>query len=88
MGERVRECRRARGMTQEQLAERVNISTSFIGHIERGEKKASVETILSICTALDSSADYILRGRENNCDRQRCPFFEQLTALFHRFGGQ
>lgn len=47
IGSRVRELRLQHKMTQEYLAELVDISPSFIGHIERGEKKPSLETIIT-----------------------------------------
>ena len=47
-------------MTQEGLAERVEISASFMGHIERGSRKMSVDTLCRIAHALDCSADNLL----------------------------
>lgn len=88
MGERVRQRRRACGMNQEQLADRVGVSCSFIGHIERGEKKASAETIVSLCAALEISTDYLLLGKANDCDRQRCPLYEEFAAMLARHGGR
>lgn len=88
MGERVRQYRRTRGMKQEELAERVGVSCSFIGHIERGEKKASAETIVSLCAVLDISTDYLLLGKGNDCDRQRCPLYEEFAAMLARHGGR
>jgi DNA-binding XRE family transcriptional regulator len=52
IGERIRHCRKAQKITQEQLAERAEVSPSFLGHIERGTRKASVETIVHIADAL------------------------------------
>lgn len=49
-------------MTQEKLADIVGISTSFIGHIERGNRVPSVETLVSICQALKISMDEIIAG--------------------------
>lgn len=60
IGERVRIRRKALGITQEKLAEMVDVSTSFIGHIERGTRKLSVETLFKVCKALDISADFLL----------------------------
>lgn len=57
---RVRIRRKALGITQEKLAEMVDVSTSFIGHIERGTRKLSVETLYDLCKALDVSADYLM----------------------------
>lgn len=60
IGHRIRHLRRERNMTQEQLAEKSAISLSFLGHIERGTRKLSVETLYKIILALDCSADEIL----------------------------
>ena len=52
LGQRVRRIRKQKGLTQEVLAEQVGISASFIGHIERGSRIASLETLLQLCRAL------------------------------------
>lgn len=44
LGLRVRDARKAKHLTQEQLAEKVGISSSFMGHIERGTRIASIDT--------------------------------------------
>ena len=61
LGVRVRQQRILSEMTQEQLAKRVGISTSFVGHIERGEKKASIETVVALCNALEVSPAVLLQ---------------------------
>lgn len=60
LGKRVRIRRNVAGLTQAQLAERIGVSTSFIGHIERGTRKLSVEVLWELCTALETSADFLL----------------------------
>lgn len=62
MGRRIRQRRRWMDMTQEQLAEKVGVCTSFVGHIERGSRKLSVETLWAICKALEISMDKIVAG--------------------------
>ncbi len=47
-------------MRQEDLAEKVGLSTNYIGMIERGEKIPSFESFLAIVNALEISADKIL----------------------------
>ena len=49
LGLRVRDARKAKHLTQEQLAEKVGISSSFMGHIERGTRIASIDTLVSVC---------------------------------------
>lgn len=61
LGKRIRAQRRQNRMTQEQVAERSGISLSFLGHIERGTRKASLETLVSICNALKVSPGVLLQ---------------------------
>lgn len=72
LGTRVRQQRVLNRLTQEQLAEKTGVSTSFIGHIERGEKKASMETVVALCNAMsvapsvllqDSLSDEVMRSQ-------------------------
>ncbi len=60
LGQRIRRCREDAGLTQAELAERCNLSTSYIGHIERGTRIASVETLYTIATTLCVGTDYLL----------------------------
>ena len=60
IGERVRIRRKSLHLTQEKLAELTGISVAFVGHIERGTRKLSVETLYDLCKALDVSADYLM----------------------------
>lgn len=60
IGNRIRTARKNMGLSQEQLAEKCSLSVSFIGHIERGDRKMSLETLVALCEVLDMSADYLL----------------------------
>ena len=60
VGKRVRQLRLQRKLTQEQLAERAGISTSFLGHIERGSRKLSLETFCRLIRALNCTAGDLL----------------------------
>ena len=60
LGKRVRIRRKVLEMTQEELAEKIGVCTSFVGHIERGTRKLSVETLYDLCKALDVSADFLM----------------------------
>lgn len=57
MGRQIRKERQRQQLTQAELAERVDVSTSFIGHVERGSRKASLETVVKISEALGMSID-------------------------------
>lgn len=60
MGRRIYEIRKKNKLTQSELAERVGISLSFIGHIERGNRVASLETVVKIANALGVSVARII----------------------------
>ena len=61
MGDRIRETRRKQGLTQEQLAERVDVTLEYISQIERGLKIPSMQVFIKLVEVLDVSADYLLR---------------------------
>ena len=48
LGQRIRKKRRERHWTQAQLARAVGLSVSFMGHVERGTRKASLESLVAI----------------------------------------
>ena len=68
LGARIRDIRRHQGFTQEQLAEKTGISASFLGHIERGTRVASLETLVSLCNVLHVSPEYLLSASLNKFD--------------------
>lgn len=62
-GERLRGLRAEKGLTQEELSERLNISLRYYQMLERGEKVGSIDMLIKACGLLDCSLDYLLRGR-------------------------
>lgn len=62
LGEKIKKERLNRGLTQEELAEKANLSVSFMGQIERGERKLSVDTLVKIGNSLGISFDYLLQS--------------------------
>jgi transcriptional regulator with XRE-family HTH domain len=60
IGERIRKYRKARGMSQEQLAEKVGISVTHMSHIETGNTKLSLPVLVDISEALETKTDEIL----------------------------
>lgn len=62
MGSRIKDARRRAGLTQEALSEAVGISLSFLGHIERGSRKASLETLYRLAAALSANLHFWITG--------------------------
>ena len=54
------------GITQEQLAEMVNVTTHYIYEIERGMKSMSIETLINLSQVLELSLDYIIFGNQRS----------------------
>ena len=86
IGRRVRERRRDMRLTQERLAEQVGVSISFIGHIERAEKIASIETMTKIARALNVSMDYLICGIRQHCERESCPLYRDIGDVLQAYG--
>ena len=63
MGRRIRRKRQEQGLTQAQFAKKIGVSTSFYGHIERGSRTPSIDTLVIIANALNVGLDALLRGR-------------------------
>lgn len=61
LGRRIREERQKLNLTQEKLSESINVSTTYIGQIERGERCPTLDTLIKISNSLGVSIDYLLR---------------------------
>jgi len=68
LGKRIREERRKLDLTQEQLAEDVNVSYPHIGQVERGESGISLEALIAISNRLGVTVDYLLSDYIENED--------------------
>lgn len=53
LGRRIQKIRKQRGLTQEQLAEKIRVSTTFIGYIETGYRVPNLKMIYKFARALD-----------------------------------
>ena len=68
-GSAMREFRRVRGLSQEQLGYDAGLHRTYIGGIERGERNPSLANILRIAEALDVSPSELLAETERNWRR-------------------
>ena len=60
LGKRLKQQRKEQGLTQEKLAEYVNLSVSHLSHIENGNEKTSLQTIVNLANILNISLDELL----------------------------
>ena len=61
-GKRIAALRRAKGLNQKQLAEKLNISPSAIGMYEQGRREPSLALIVELSKILSVSTDFLLTG--------------------------
>lgn len=60
IGKRIRKFREHKGWRQEDFAEKIGLSVTYTGMIERGEKVPKLETFITIANVLEVSADQLL----------------------------
>jgi len=61
-GDRIREIRERRRMTQDDLAEAAGLSKGFVSDVENNKRNIGSQGLLKIANALGASIDYLLRG--------------------------
>ena len=72
-GERIKRLRTGRDLTQEQLAEKINVSRTYIVKIENGLQIGPIEIAIDLAMFFDVSMDFLLLGKENyRVDRKQC----------------
>jgi len=94
IGNRIRLEREKFDMTREKLAELLNLSPYFLGQIERGERKMSINTLINISECLHISIDYlffeqvktntnnnVLHSLINKCSEKEINVIEGLIKL-------
>ncbi len=66
LGLKIKEIRISKGLTQDNLAEMVSCNTSHISNIENNHTKVSLNVLLAIANALNTSIDYLLSDQYEN----------------------
>lgn len=79
IGGRINARRKELKLTQEELAERMEVSVQMISNLELGKKAIRPENTVKLCNVLDISADYILRGQRADWETMR--FMDVYTRL-------
>ncbi|MBR5260744.1 MAG: helix-turn-helix transcriptional regulator, partial [Oscillospiraceae bacterium] len=78
IGVQVRIAREGEKMTQEQLAEKIDVTPQYVSDLERGVVGISISTLKKLCVALDVSSDQILFGIKDG---------GHMEALEERYSG-
>lgn len=78
LGERIREERLRLHLTQAQLAEDVDISDTYMGAIERGERSLTLDTLVRLVNRLGVTVDYLLADSVSDSDDNIMEQFKQI----------
>lgn len=65
LGDRIRIARTKLKMTQQHLADTIDMSANYLGKIERADRILSLETLVKIANALGTNIDYLLSDSVN-----------------------
>ena len=79
IGKRITECRNMLGLTQEELAEKGDMTTQFVSYAESGKRVIRSENLLKLSKALEVSADFLLTGEI--VDKDMFIMSEKLSKL-------
>ena len=78
LGNRIREERLRLHLTQAQLAEDVDISDTYMGAIERGERSLTLDTLVRLVNRLGVTVDYLLAESVSDSDSNIMEQFKQI----------
>lgn len=79
LGERIKNQRKTKGMTQEHFAEHMNVSVGYISQIERGITKVSLERLIDISDYLACDIALLLKGTNINDNGYLTDEFNELV---------
>jgi len=85
IGQKIRKIRKAHGFSQEELAEKVNISTTHMSHIETGNTKLSLPVFVDIAAALEVRTDDLL---DNPAAATSSTALDEIAAVLERCTAQ
>lgn len=84
LGKHIRKKRKEKKYTLEQLAEKLDVSTTFIGQIERAKGIPSLETLVKIANVLEISTDSLLFG-DLNAEAGKDYFIKKIEDLTQNY---
>jgi len=78
IGQRIKQARLAKNLTQEDLAEQIDISVAFLSRVERGNSRINLKRLNQLCGLLDVTEGYVLNGASSNSKNYLNKEFSEL----------
>lgn len=88
IGNNIRALRKAKGLSQEQLALRSDINASYLGQVERGEKNPTIDVLSKLASALHMPLEAVVQIRSENQPAphtadESAPYAEKIASQLH-----
>lgn len=82
IGDRIRECRKEKDLTQEELAEQLSVSSNTISKIENGQQIFKIDKLSQLARVFEVTTDYLLYGKAEGTYHEKTAdnVIEQLMA--------
>lgn len=80
IGQRLKKARIDKDMTQENLAEKLDISVAFLSRVERGLSHVNLKRLSQICNILGVSEGYILNGTASTSEQYLISEFNEILS--------
>ena len=78
IGKRLKDARKKKNLTQEQLVEKLGVSIAYLSKIETGKIHINLERLSQICEILDVTEGEILNGVSKNSNKYLYPEFSEI----------
>ena len=85
VGERIRRIRKEQKMSQEKLAELIDVSTPHMSNIENGKTKFSLQVLIDLANSLNTTPDALLLDQIKGQDKARCMVIEDWPRAVRLF---
>lgn len=80
LGARIQQYRKSKGLTQEDIADRMRCSLTYISKLENGKASCNLDRLLELCDLLECDAADLLLGINMGSNRYLDPELQQMIA--------
>lgn len=78
IGNKIRNIRKKRGLSQEELSHLANMNTSFLSDLERDKKNPSLESLEKVTTALDITLEQLFQHTQPNLNNPESKILDEV----------